>query len=104
MKIPETFERNDAPLEPFVIAASSPSLDSACDLLFIHGNDLTWGNIGFGLFLVEVSTDENFDEVIEVAEARSKLSFASVVEPLFRTLEPRFVKLVADLENDLQQA
>ncbi len=103
MKTPENFDRNDSALEPFVIAADSPSLNAACDVLFIHGNDLTWGDIGFGLFLVEVNTDGNFDEVTEVAEARSKLSFAAVVEPLLKPLEPRLVRVVADVTNQLQE-
>lgn len=103
MKTPENFDQNDSALEPFVIAASSPSLDAACDVLFIHGNDLTWGDIGFGLFLVQANTDENFDEVTEVADARSKLSFASIVEPLLRPLEPRLVKIVADVTSQLQE-
>jgi hypothetical protein len=103
MRTPENFDQNDSALEPFVIAADSPSLDAACEVLFIHGNDLTWGDIGFGLFLVHVNTDENFDEVTEVAEARSKLSFASVVEPLLKPLEPRLVRVVADVTNQLQE-
>ena len=103
MRTPDNFEENDAALEAFVIAASSESLDAACDVLFIHGNDLTWGDIAFGLFLVQVNTDDNFDEVIEVAEARSKLSFASIIEPLLKTLEPRFVKIVADISNEADQ-
>lgn len=78
MRTPDNFDENDSALEPFVIAASSESLDAACDVLFIHGNDLTWGDIAFGLFLVQVNTDDNFDEVIEVAEARSKRSRASL--------------------------
>src|SRR6185503_13179095 len=104
MKNPPHFENDDSALESFVIAATSPSLESACDLLFVHGNDLTWGNIGFGLFLVEVNTGDNFKEVVEVAEARAKLSLTSIVEPLLKVLEPRFVKVVAELKNEGNEA
>lgn len=103
MKKPKTFNQEEPVLEQFVIAADTRTLDSACDLLFIHAHDLTWGEQGLGLFLVHVDTDENFDEVIEVAEARSKLSFSSVVGPVLRPFEARFIKILAEVGPQIEK-
>jgi hypothetical protein len=103
MKAPKKFNQQEFVVEPFVIAADTNTLDSACDLLFINGSDLTWGEQGFGLFLVDVSTDENFEEVTEVVEARSKLSFSSILDPVLRKLEPRFVEILANVAPELEK-
>jgi hypothetical protein len=103
MKVPKNFIEDESVLDPFVIAAGTNHLDSACDLLFIHGSDLTWGQQHFGFFLVSVSTDENFDEVIEVVEARSKLIFGSVAHAMLRRLEPRLIEMLANVAPELEK-
>jgi len=103
MKAPKNFIEDESLLEPFVIAAGTNSLDSACDLLFIHGSDLTWGKQHFGLFLVNVNTDENFDEVIEVVEARSKLIFGSMASAMLRKFEPRLIEVLANVAPQLEK-
>src|SRR6266536_6203241 len=103
MKVPKNFIEDESLLEPFVIAAATNSLDSACDLLFIHGSDLTWGQQHFGLFLVNVNTDENFDEVIEVVEARSKLIFGSMASAMLRKFEPRLIEVLANVAPELEK-
>ena len=101
MKEPKSFSKEESLLNPFVIAAGTSTLLSACELLFIHGSDLTWGADGFGLFLVDVETDDHFDEVIQVAEARSKLNFSSAVVPILRKLQPHAIRMAADVAREL---
>src|SRR5215813_7230640 len=101
MKEPKSFSTQESLLNPFVLAAGTVSLQSACDLLFIHGSDLTWGSDDFGLFLVDVDTDEHFDEVVQTAEARSKLNFSSAVVPILRKLQPHVMRMAAEVAHDL---
>lgn len=79
MKEPKLFSNDEAMLDQFVVAAITDALDMACDLLFIHGNDLIWGQHGYGLFLADVSTDEKFEEALEVVEARAQISFSPLI-------------------------
>jgi hypothetical protein len=102
MKQPKKFNRAESAVQQFVVAADTDTLDSACDLLFINGRDLTWGEQGFGLFLVDVNTDEQFEEVTQVVEARSKLSFSSILDPVLRKLEPLFVEMLANVSPQLK--
>ncbi len=77
MKEPKLNSSYEEMLDPFVIAAQT-DLDSACDLLFIHGNDLAWSQNERGLFLANVETDDNFEEVVQVVEARLKINIAAL--------------------------
>src|SRR6266436_1401005 len=101
MKDPKAFSHQDSLLNPFVIAAGTSALQSACELLFIHGSDLTWGTDGLGLFLVDVDTDDHFDEVVQVAEARSKLIFSTAAVSILRKLQPHAVRMAADVARDI---
>lgn len=103
MRNPDVFCDKEASLDQFVISADTTTLDSACDLLFINAHDLTWGEKTFGLFLLHVNTDQNFDEVVELVEARSKLCFASMVAPILRPLEPRLIKIMAEVAPELEK-
>jgi hypothetical protein len=38
------FYQYERALDPFVNAAQSTALTSACDVLYMHGSDLTWPN------------------------------------------------------------
>src|SRR5215813_1482743 len=101
MKEPKSFSTQESLLNPFVVAADTPSLQSACDLLFIHGSDLTWGVDDFGLFLVDVDTDEHFDEVVQAAEARLKLNFSSTATPFLDKFQPYLIRMAAEVARDL---
>jgi hypothetical protein len=103
MKQPKKFNRQESAVEQFVVAAATDTLDSACDLLFINGSDLTWGEQGFGLFLVDVDTDEQFEEVTQVVQARSTLSFSSILDPVLRKLEPLFVEMLRNVSPELEK-
>lgn len=102
MKDPNIFSPNEWLLDPFVVASGTDSLDSACDLLFIHGNDLTWGRNERGLFLAAVETDESFEEVVQVVEARSKINFTSLVAAFVRQIQPQVIEVVADVAPKLE--
>src|SRR2546423_1351601 len=43
MKVPQTFSEDERDLDQLVIAADCAPVRPACDLLFIHANDLLWG-------------------------------------------------------------
>jgi hypothetical protein len=103
MKEPNIFSPNEWLLDPFIVAADTDSLDSACDLLFIHGNDLTWGRNERGLFLAGVETDESFEEVVQVVEARSKINFTSLAATFIRQLQPQVIELVAGVVPKLEE-
>lgn len=103
MKDPKSSSRNERFLDQFVIAADTDSLDAACDLLFIHGNDLTWGRNERGLFLAGVETDESFEEVVQVVEARSKIHFTSLLALFLRQFEPKMIEFVADIAPKLEE-
>lgn len=103
MKEPKLFSNDEAVLDQFVVAADTNSLDMACELLFIHGNDLTWGQHGYGLFLAVVSTDDKFDEVLEVVEARSKISFAPLINGFIRKFQPQIIDMVVDVAPELAE-
>lgn len=101
MREPQVFNKQEWLVHPLVIAAGTTALQAACELLFIHGSDLTWGADGFGLFLVDVNTDDRFDAVIQVAEARSKLNLSSAAGPIFGKLQPHFIRMAADVAREL---
>lgn len=101
MKNPKNFSQDESVFDQFVVAADTDTLDSACDLLFIHGHDLTWGQHGYGLFLADVSTDDKFDEVLEVVEARSKLNFAPLIHLFISKFQPHLIDMVADVVPEL---
>jgi hypothetical protein len=101
MKEPKSFSKEESLLNPFVIAAGTNTLQSACELLFIHGNDLTWGPDGFGLFLVDVNTDNHFDEAVQVAEARSKLIFSSAAAAFLQAFQPQAISMAAGVAREL---
>lgn len=103
MKNPKKFSDQEDILTPFIIAANTSDLNSACELLFIHGSDLTWGEKENGLFLVYIDTDERFDEVVQVIEARSKIDFAPLIYSFFQKLQPSIIDTVADLSPDLDK-
>lgn len=90
-------------LDQFVVAAITDTLDMACDLLFIHGNDLTWGQHGYGLFLADVSTDEKFEEVLEVVEARSQINFSPLIHFFIRKFQPHLMDMIADVAPELAE-
>jgi hypothetical protein len=76
VKEPATSDQRANLMEPFVVASkTTTALRDACELLFIHGNDLTWGGPEFGIFLVDKELDDISDtlEVDRYAlhEARS---------------------------------
>jgi hypothetical protein len=101
VKEPKIFSQYESALDQFVVAADTTTLDAACDLLFIHGNDLTWGQHGHGLFLADVSTDERFEEVLEVVEARSKINFAPLAHLFIRKFQPHLMDMVTDVAPEL---
>ncbi|MCC7540351.1 MAG: hypothetical protein IT379_29310 [Deltaproteobacteria bacterium] len=92
MKPPSDYDQRAATLEPFVIAAKSPGLSSACELLLVHGDDLAWGAREFGLFVVDADV-EDMDDTIEVDRARGELGF---IELLRRAL-PFLRSAIADV-------
>ncbi len=103
MKEPKIFSKDESVLDQFVVAAITDTLDMACDLLFIHGNDLTWGQHGYGLFLADVSTDEKFEEVLEVVEARSQINFSPLIHFFIRRFQPHLMDMIADVAPELAE-
>ncbi len=92
MKKPIRFNQNEHILDQFVVAADTTSLDSACDLLFIHGNDLTWGRPENGFFLSGIETDSDFEEVVQVVEARSKMNFIELAASFIHLFGGTFIE------------
>lgn len=102
MKNPNDFYRDEEFPDPFVTAAKTYELSPACDLLFINGNDLTWGRSELGLFLASVEIGDSFEEIAEVAGARSELSFIQLMSRFFPRFTHSFAKTAADAASKLK--
>lgn len=102
MKEPKIANPYEGLLDPFIIAADT-DLDSACDLLFIHGNDLAWSRNERGLFLANVETDDNFEEVVQIVEARLKINLTSLFSSFFRQLVPGIINVTANAASELDE-
>lgn len=89
-------------MDQFVIAADATMQLPACDLLFVHGNDLTWGASEHGFFLANISIDEEFEEILQVVEARSKMSFTQLAKLIFQQFQPKLLELFRDMAPHLQ--
>jgi hypothetical protein len=93
MKQPTTFENErENDLDPFVAAAKTAELATACHLLFIGGADLVWSPAHPGLYIAEVEVSEEFSdqykEAVQLTSARADLGL--------RAFAKRFVPLVFD--------
>lgn len=102
MKIPPRFSQQERLLDQFVIAADTSMQLPACDLLFIHGNDLTWGGPEHGFFLADISVDEEFAEILQVVEARSRMSFTQLLKLVLHQIEPKLLEMFKDIAPHLQ--
>jgi hypothetical protein len=101
MNVPPQFNQNERLLDQFVVAADTGMQIPACDLLFIHGNDLTWGRPEHGFFLAGIAVDERFEEVVQVVEARSQISFIQLIKLLIRQVEPKLTELIKEIAPKL---
>ena len=90
------YSPDESLLTPFVEAAKTQRLRSACDLLFINGKDLAWADPKLGLFLAGVEIGENFEEIAEVADARLALTFIDLISRYL----PQFMSSVAEKVAD----
>lgn len=102
MKEPASFNPYEGLLDPFILPVET-DLDSACELLFIHGLDLAWSGDERGLFLANVETDENFDVVMQVIEARLSLNLTSLFSSFTRQLIPSFIGVAANATSQLDE-
>src|SRR6266850_4511471 len=102
MKVPPRYNQQEKLLDQFVIAADTSMQLPACDLLFIHGNDLTWGGPEHGFFLADISVDEEFEEILQVVEARSKMSFTQLLKLVLYQVEPKLLEMFKDIAPHLQ--
>jgi len=93
---PGKYSPHEELLTPFVEAAKTQRLRSACDLLFINGKDLAWADPKLGLFLAGVEIGENFEEIAEVADARLALTFIDLISRYL----PQFMSSVAEKVAD----
>ncbi len=88
-------EREDT-LEPFVNAAGTTALAPACDVLFIHGSDLTWGRPEHGFYLADVDADEQFEEVLQVVESRTRMRINSIFTDVLPSLWPKLASWASE--------
>lgn len=88
-------ELEDA-LEPFVNAAGTTVLAPACDVLFIHGSDLTWGRSEHGFYLADVDADEHFEEVLQVVESRTRMRVSRIVTDVLPLLWPKLMSWASE--------
>src|ERR1700750_1829309 len=102
-KAPPKFNQHERHLDPFVHAAQTKALLPACDILFIHGNDLTWGEARQGYFLVEVDVDENVDEVVQIVEARVKTGFSRLLKPAISTFQSVLMGPISEVAAEIAQ-
>lgn len=101
MKLPRKSKNKDQAMFGLVLAAGTPSLVNACRLLFIHGNDLTWGHSSLGLFLASVSTGRGFDEALEVTNAAAELAATRLLGAALPLFGPAFSE-IDRLERQLE--
>jgi hypothetical protein len=104
MNAPPKFFPNERLLDQFVAAADTAAQLPACDLLFIHGNDLTWGRPDHGFFLADISVDEDFEEVVQIVKARSKISTTQFIKMLLPQIKPHFIQVLKDVAPKMSEA
>lgn len=71
---PRQFVRS-GDLAAFVVAARTPHLAAACDLLFVSPLDLIWEEKGFGLFVVDAPFEDGAAEQLLLAEGFGDFEF-----------------------------
>src|ERR1044072_9159760 len=100
-KMPSRFNQHERYLDVFVNAAQTKAMLAACDVLFIHGNDLTWGEARQGFFLIDV--DEDLEEVIQLVEARVKTGFSRVLKPIISTFQSIMMEPISEVAAQIAQ-
>lgn len=101
IKAPPKFNQYERYLDPFIHAAQVEALLPACDILFIHGNDLTWGEARQGYFLVEVDADENVDEIVQLVAARVKTGFSRLLKPAISTIQSMLMGPISEVAAEI---
>lgn len=97
MNNPTTFYQYERALDPFVNAAQTTALTSACDLLYMHGSDLMWGESKQDFFLVDMDVDEDVEEIAQVVGARAKMGFGRVFKTALDAFLPFVMGMVPDV-------
>lgn len=93
-------------MEPFVVASkTTTALRDACELLFIHGNDLTWGGPEFGIFLVDKELDD-ISDTLEVDRARGEMGLVELTRgfiPVIRSFAGDIAREAANAKDDAER-
>lgn len=97
MNNPTRFYQYERALDPFVNAAQTTALTSACDVLYMHGSDLTWGESKQDFFLVDMDVDEDVDEIAQVVGARAKMGFGRVFKTALHAFLPLMMGMLPDV-------
>jgi hypothetical protein len=97
MNSPTKFYQFERALDPFVNAAQTTALASACDVLYIHGSDLTWGESKQDFFLVDMNVDEDVEEIAQVVGARAKMGFSRVLKMGLDAFLPFMMGMLPDV-------
>jgi hypothetical protein len=102
MKIPQRHELRELDVQPFVLAADSPTHRAALDLLFIHGKDLAWDADRFGLYLMDAVTLQGHEAALGLALARAKLGGIQIARTVLDALRPKAVDWLANVVPQVQ--
>jgi hypothetical protein len=97
MNSPARFYQYERALDPFVNAAQTTALTSACDVLYMHGSDLTWGESKQDLFLIDMNVDEDVEEIVQVVGARAKMGFSRVFKMGLDAFLPFMMEMLPDV-------
>jgi hypothetical protein len=108
MKPPVTSREDLSVMDPFVLASKADSLRAACEILFVHGDDLRWEDSTAGFFLVDVDIEEaELREAFEVDCARGELGVLELVRsfyPLLGTLGPAMAEAERLAKNQQEKS
>jgi len=99
VKTPPRFESRTEALQPLVVAAKTDTLAAACEILFTHGSDLTWGASEAGLFLVDSDVDDEVDEALDMDSARGQAGMLQFVRSFVPLVDSFIVPILSEVER-----
>ncbi|MBL8921730.1 MAG: hypothetical protein JNJ54_22915 [Myxococcaceae bacterium] len=96
--VPREFRPSEV-MAPLVLAADTPTVRAACDVLFIAGPDLAWDEQALGHFLVDGPFDPDLRETLELAAAGAEFSFTRLIGSMWPVVKPLLGAAVAEAQE-----
>lgn len=99
MKAPTTFSNQAPTAHSLVVAAKTATLEPACEILFTHGSDLTWGTAELGLFVFDIEGDDGIAEAFDVDSVRGEVGMMQFARSMRPLIDSFFIPVIAEVER-----